>query len=252
MKTELRRIPGVGAKTEEDLIALGYTTIASLRGQDPEDIYARDCLRRGCPIDRCQLYVYRCAVYFAEHETPDPEKLNWWYWKDKPLREEISILPAVQKSQIQELCQVADEVWHEHYAGILSEGQIDYMVEKFQSPEAVRRQMKEEGYQYFLLRLGEETAGYCGIKVEEDRLFLSKLYLRQSCRGHGIARKVMEFLEDMCRRNLLRAIWLTVNKYNSGSIAAYEKMGFHKAYTQTTDIGSGYVMDDYIMEKPID
>nr|WP_278335626.1 MULTISPECIES: GNAT family N-acetyltransferase [Oscillospiraceae] len=147
---------------------------------------------------------------------------------------------------------MADEVWHEHYAGILSEGQIDYMVEKFQSPEAVRRQMKEEGYQYFLLRLGEETAGYCGIKVEEDRLFLSKLYLRQSCRGHGIARKVMEFLEDMCRRNLLRAIWLTVNKYNSGSIAAYEKMGFHKAYTQTTDIGSGYVMDDYIMEKPID
>lgn len=81
--SELRKIPGVGKKTEEDLIALGYTTIASLRGTDPEALYRRDCIRRGCQIDRCQLYVYRCAVYFAETEQPDPEKCKWWNWKDR-------------------------------------------------------------------------------------------------------------------------------------------------------------------------
>ena len=82
MKTELRKIPGVGIETEKDLIRLGYTTIESLKGQNPEEIYQRDCIMQGCKIDRCQLYVYRCAVYFAETPTPDPEKCKWWNWKD--------------------------------------------------------------------------------------------------------------------------------------------------------------------------
>lgn len=83
MKTELQKIPGVGKATEQDLLALGYPTIASLRGADPEELYRRDCERRGVRIDRCQLYVYRCAVYFADTPNPDPAKLKWWYWKDK-------------------------------------------------------------------------------------------------------------------------------------------------------------------------
>lgn len=85
--SELRKIPSVGKETEKDLIALGYDTIESLRGADPEEIYRRDCERRGCLIDRCQLYVYRCVVYFASTPNPQPEKCKWWYWKDKPLRD---------------------------------------------------------------------------------------------------------------------------------------------------------------------
>ncbi|WP_071135320.1 helix-hairpin-helix domain-containing protein [Millionella massiliensis] len=84
MKTDLRTIPGVGAQIERDLIALGYDSVASLAGEDPEQIYERDCIRRGCRVDRCMLYVYRCAVYYADHAEHDPEKLRWWYWKDKP------------------------------------------------------------------------------------------------------------------------------------------------------------------------
>ena len=78
MSTELRRIPGVGERAASRLEELGYTTIASLKGQDPEEIYNRDCLLEGAPVDRRQLYVYRCAVYFASTEHPDPEKLKWW------------------------------------------------------------------------------------------------------------------------------------------------------------------------------
>lgn len=84
MKTDLRTIPGVGAQIERDLIALGYDSVASLAGEDPEQIYERDCIRRGCRLDRCVLYVYRCAVYYADHAEHEPEKLRWWYWKDKP------------------------------------------------------------------------------------------------------------------------------------------------------------------------
>ncbi len=81
LKRGLRAIPGVGPGIEQDLIRLGYPTVESLRDADPEEIYARDCASRG-PVDRCMLYVYRCAVYYASHELHNPALLRWWNWKD--------------------------------------------------------------------------------------------------------------------------------------------------------------------------
>ena len=82
-RSELRDIPYVGERTEADLRALGFETVASLKGQDPQELYERECLLRGCKVDRCQLYLYRMIVYYADNETRDPEKLRWWYWKDR-------------------------------------------------------------------------------------------------------------------------------------------------------------------------
>lgn len=82
MKTNLRTIPGIGETIEQNLIDLGYTSIASLKGADAEEIFARDCASRGCQLDRCLLYMYRLAVYYANHDTHEPEKLKWWNWKD--------------------------------------------------------------------------------------------------------------------------------------------------------------------------
>ena len=81
-QNDLRSIPGVGPNIEQDLRNLGYSTLESLRGADPEEMVQRDCRLKGFSEDRCQLYVYRLAVYFAEQEHHDPEKLKWWYWKD--------------------------------------------------------------------------------------------------------------------------------------------------------------------------
>lgn len=81
--TELRKIPSVGKETEKDLIALGYTTIESLKNVDPEELYLRECAMKGVQVDRCQLYVYRCVAYYCSTEEPEPEKCKWWYWKDQ-------------------------------------------------------------------------------------------------------------------------------------------------------------------------
>lgn len=81
--SDLRKIPGVGASIEKVLIDMGYDSVQSLVGANPEELYERECLMRGMKVDRCMLYVYRCAVYYAENEIHDPEKLKWWYWKDK-------------------------------------------------------------------------------------------------------------------------------------------------------------------------
>lgn len=82
MKTDLQKIPYVGKATEKDLLLLGFDSIASLKGADSEKMYQKECEMKGVKIDRCQLYVYRMAVYYAENEVHDPEKLKWWNWKD--------------------------------------------------------------------------------------------------------------------------------------------------------------------------
>lgn len=84
---DLMKIPGVGKNIAKYLREIGICCVADLVGKDPEELYLRDCLRKGFQEDRCQLYVFRCALYYAEHREHDPEKLKWWYWKDKEYQE---------------------------------------------------------------------------------------------------------------------------------------------------------------------
>lgn len=79
---ELSRIPGVGPSIASDLYRLGVREIADLRDRNPESLYAELCHGVGRQVDRCVLYVFRCAVYFASEPEPDPERLKWWNWKD--------------------------------------------------------------------------------------------------------------------------------------------------------------------------
>ena len=79
---ELQAIPGVGPSIAKDLIDLGYLQVPDLKGQDAEQMFERLCALRGERIDRCVLYVFRCATYFAGQKRHDPERLKWWNWTD--------------------------------------------------------------------------------------------------------------------------------------------------------------------------
>lgn len=83
MISDLTRIPGVGKDMEQHFFDIGIRTINDLKDKNPEGLYERVCLAKGRRLDRCVLYVFRLAVYFAENDLHDPEKLKWWYWKDK-------------------------------------------------------------------------------------------------------------------------------------------------------------------------
>lgn len=78
-----QKIPGVGKSLAKDFISLGYKCVSDLRNEDPERMYHDLCKMRGAHIDRCVLYVFRCAIYFASEEHPKPDLLKWWNWKDK-------------------------------------------------------------------------------------------------------------------------------------------------------------------------
>jgi hypothetical protein len=80
--THLQSIPGVGPRFEQVLRAQGFVQVEDLRGADPEAMYDQLCLQDGGYVDRCVLYTFRCAVYYAEHTQHDPELLKWWNWTD--------------------------------------------------------------------------------------------------------------------------------------------------------------------------
>jgi hypothetical protein len=80
---ELQQIPGVGKAIARDLYALGFRSARELQGRDPEELYLKLCAQKGMPVDRCMLYVFRCAVYYASNKVHNPELLKWWNWGDK-------------------------------------------------------------------------------------------------------------------------------------------------------------------------
>ena len=88
MKSPLEEIPGVGGRIAAVMERLGIRRVEDLRGQSPEELYRRECLMKGFQEDRCALYVWRAAVYYAETAVREAEKCKWWYWKDRPYPEE--------------------------------------------------------------------------------------------------------------------------------------------------------------------
>ena len=80
---ELQTIPGIGKSISLDLYDIGIRNVADLKGKDPEELYNKSNKLVGSVQDRCLLYTFRCAVYFAETEDPDLELLKWWSWKDR-------------------------------------------------------------------------------------------------------------------------------------------------------------------------
>jgi nucleotidyltransferase/DNA polymerase involved in DNA repair len=84
-RDELTVLPGVGPSIAADLRSLGVRSVRDLARRDPELLYARLCRRTGKRQDPCVLYTFRCAIYAARTERPDPGLLRWWAWKDRTL-----------------------------------------------------------------------------------------------------------------------------------------------------------------------
>lgn len=152
-----------------------------------------------------------------------------------------------QESDIKTISTLANMIWNEYYVPIIGKEQVDYMLENFQSINAIKAQLKE-GYLYFLCADSQGYAGYFSVKPQNDNgLFLSKIYLMKLSRGRGYSKLIIEFLKKFSQ-NKYTYINLTVNVNNVNSINIYKKLGFNIIDTQIADIGGGFVMDDYIMK----
>ncbi len=153
------------------------------------------------------------------------------------------------REQIAAVAALAKEIWTQHYVPIIGAAQVAYMLDKFQSAAAIARQIQAEGYEYYLA----PGVGYLALVPDlvEKSLLLSKIYVKADRQGTGFGRAMEEFAEWRCCELGCKELWLTVNRHNRGSIAFYERLGFRKTREVATDIGGGFVMDDWWMAKPV-
>jgi ribosomal protein S18 acetylase RimI-like enzyme len=165
----------------------------------------------------------------------------------------IRFIEVHSKQQIADVTNLAQEIWQEHYLPIVGQPQIDYMLEKFQCERAIAQQLAD-GYEYYSVSYEGSSAGYMAIvsNVSDTSLMISKIYVLKSDRGCGLGKHMLKFVEELCRQRRIKKIWLTVNKNNKHSIEWYSRMGFTNNGPIVQDIGGGFVMDDFKMEKTIE
>lgn len=170
----------------------------------------------------------------------------------------VTFAPITTEEDQIKLADMAYTIWNEYWPSRIGQDQVDYMVKSFQSLEAIKRDMAEHAYDYWFIHSEENgedrIVGYTGghDEPETNRYFISKIYLLAEERGRGFASKTIRHYEDLCRERGFSAMYLTVNKYNELGIRAYEGKGFITIDSTVTDIGEGFVMDDFIMEKKVD
>ncbi len=145
---------------------------------------------------------------------------------------------------IAQVSTLARSIWQEHYVPMIGNEQVSYMLDKFQSTNAMEQQIAE-GYKYYIILDNQIEAGYFSVKDKAEKLFLSKLYVLKSFRGKGLGKQGIRFIQNNFDHPVIQ---LTVNKNNSDSIAFYQHIGFEIVDDVVMDIGGGFVMDDYVME----
>ena len=162
----------------------------------------------------------------------------------------VKITHVSTPGDIAVVAKLAREIWSQHFTPIIGALQVEYMLEKFQSVNAVSSQI-DSGWEYYLASLDDEAVAYAGLvpDTNSNRLMLSKIYVKESARGKGVGNSILNFVENRGKQDGYHALWLTVNRFNHGTISWYQHRGFVTIDEINKDIGGGFFMDDYVMEK---
>lgn len=157
----------------------------------------------------------------------------------------VSFRP-MREGDIARLQQLSHAIWHQHYPGVISEAQITYMLELMYSEAALRDQVAQ-GHRFILAEIAGDLVGFASVEQTAiGEYFVHKLYVDVARHRAGLGGALLAHLEATIKPRLLR---LHVNCHNVLAINFYFKHGFTAAGTRLADIGSGYVMDDLVMEK---
>ncbi len=145
---------------------------------------------------------------------------------------------------------LAQKIWRAHYPGIISREQIEYMLARMYDLEVMRHELRS-GINYDEVFQGNALAGFASYGPVHGELKLYKLYIDPARQRSGLGSAMLRHVETQGRNAGFQTLILTVNKQNQQAVAAYRKNGFTVRESVVVDIGGGFVMDDYVMAKPL-
>jgi diamine N-acetyltransferase len=162
--------------------------------------------------------------------------------------EALEIRP-LEAADIEPMRSLARSIWQAHYPGIITHAQIEYMLEQRYRADVVRDELACDGVWWELATLPGEPVGFssCLLTGEPGEMKLDKLYVDPRKHGSGIGTRLLESVRARARSLHCARLVLAVNKRNESAIAAYRRWGFRVERSMVTDIGAGFVMDDYLM-----
>ena len=172
-------------------------------------------------------------------------------------------ISPVRDEDIAPVCVLAREIWLQHYPGIITVKQIDFMLAQRYSPEAIRAQLHAvesspdkacwDKAWWDKLEVRGELCGFASYQrgAEARSMKLDKLYVHQLFRGQGYGAALIDHVTNFARQYGMDNLYLQVNRNNHGSVAAYRRTGFSVVNAVKVEVGMGFIMDDYLMSRPI-
>ncbi len=152
---------------------------------------------------------------------------------------------------IQLIRELTFRIWPETYASILSQEQIDFMLEIMYSEKSLTKQMKEEGCYFIIVYDNKEPVGFASFsETAPQKWKLHKIYILTNQQGKGTGRFVIDYILHEIKKQGAESLQLQVNRYNKAK-DFYEKLGFRVIEMAYFDIGNGFFMNDFVMEKKI-
>jgi ribosomal protein S18 acetylase RimI-like enzyme len=163
----------------------------------------------------------------------------------------ITIVTATT-NDYQTICDIAHQTWPIAYGEILPKVQLDYMLGAFYNDEALKDSVVNKGHRFVLAKEGEETLGFASYEHnynQKPQTKIHKIYILPETQGKGIGKTLIDFIENTAKENHSNTLTLNVNRSNK-ALYFYQKLGFQIVGEVDIELDHGYLMEDYVMEKP--
>jgi len=164
----------------------------------------------------------------------------------------IKIIEASEK-HFDIIQNIATETWYATYSEILTAEQSEYMLDMMYSIEALKDQVSNKAHHFLLVTDDEQYMGYVSYELNYEntnKTKIHKLYVLPRFHGFGVGKILIDEVAGIAKENFNNAVLLDMNKNNT-AVHFYNKMGFKVVAEKCTDIGNGYIMDDYVFEKGV-
>jgi len=165
------------------------------------------------------------------------------------MNEAPSSVQRLTATDVDAVSALARIVWQATYPALIPQAQIDAMLADRYAPQRIREQLDDPQQAWWVAKQDHTLTGFAHALLDESGCKLDKLYVHPDCQRRGIGAALAKTVEDWARRQQVHRLWLQVNRGNTQAIAAYEKYGFRIVESRVFELGGGFVMDDYVMER---